>query len=49
MRWLASGLLNPAIGGKSVKPYQPPGLWEINNTSYQADSPAVRCTVAVCM
>ncbi|MDB5275327.1 MAG: hypothetical protein JWR61_282 [Ferruginibacter sp.] len=35
---LASGLLNPAIGGKSVKPYQPPGLWEINNTSYQADS-----------
>lgn len=36
----ASGLLNPAIGGKSVKPYQPPGLWEINNTSYQADSGA---------
>jgi hypothetical protein len=35
---LASGLLNPAIGGKSVKPYQPTGLWEINNTSYQADS-----------
>lgn len=23
-----SGLLNPAIGGKSVYPYQPPGLWE---------------------
>ena len=35
---VASGLLNPIIGGKSVKPYQPPGLWEINNTSYQADS-----------
>ena len=35
---LASSLLNPTIGGKSVKPYQPPGLWEINNTSYQADS-----------
>ena len=35
---MASGLLNPAIGGKSVKPYQPPGLWEINNTSYQANS-----------
>jgi len=24
----ASGLLNPAIGGPSVLPYQPPGLWE---------------------
>jgi hypothetical protein len=24
----ASGLLNGAIGGKSVSPYQPPGLWE---------------------
>ena len=24
----ASGLLNPEIGGPSVKPYQPPGLWE---------------------
>lgn len=23
-----SGLLNPVIGGKSVSPYQPPGLWE---------------------
>lgn len=23
-----SGLLNPAIGGQSVKPYQPAGLWE---------------------
>ena len=23
-----SGLLNPSIGGKSVSPYQPPGLWE---------------------
>jgi hypothetical protein len=34
---LASGLLNRKIGGKSVKPYQPEGLWEINNTSYQAD------------
>jgi len=35
---MASGLLNPKIGGKSVKPYQPDGLWEINNTSYQADT-----------
>ena len=23
-----SGLLNPTIGGPSVRPYQPPGLWE---------------------
>jgi len=35
---MASGLLNNKIGGKSVKPYQPPGLWEINNTSYTADT-----------
>ena len=35
---MASGLLNDAIGGKSIKPYQPDGLWEINNTSYQADT-----------
>lgn len=34
---MASGLLNPKIGGKSVKPYQPEGLWEINNTSYTQD------------
>jgi hypothetical protein len=25
----SSGLLNKAIGGPSVKPYQPPGLWEL--------------------
>jgi hypothetical protein len=24
----AAGLLNPAQGGPSVKPYQPPGIWE---------------------
>jgi len=24
----ASGLLNPQTGGPSVKPYQPPGIWE---------------------
>lgn len=35
---LASGLLNPAIGGKSIKPYQPEGLWEINSMKYKADS-----------
>lgn len=34
----ASGLLNPKIGGKSVKPYQPDGLWEINSMTYKADS-----------
>jgi hypothetical protein len=34
----ASGLLNEKIGGKSIKPYQPSGLWEINNTHYVADS-----------
>ena len=26
-----SGLLNPKIGGESVKPYQPPGLWEVTD------------------
>jgi hypothetical protein len=35
---LASGLLNPKIGGKSVKPYQPAGLWEINSANYEADT-----------
>ncbi len=33
----ASGLMNNKIGGKSIKPYQPEGLWEINNTTYQQD------------
>jgi len=37
---MASGLLNNKIGGRSVKPYQPDGLWEINNTTYTADSGA---------
>ena len=27
-----SGLLNPIIGGQSVKPYQPAGLWEESGT-----------------
>lgn len=41
-----SGLLVPKIGGPSVKPYQPPGVWEaiamnVSNTrSYQRDSGA---------
>ncbi|HET7178215.1 MAG TPA: DUF1553 domain-containing protein, partial [Chryseosolibacter sp.] len=34
----ASGLLNEKIGGKSVKPYQPEGLWEINNARYTPDA-----------
>ncbi|KAA0992896.1 DUF1553 domain-containing protein [Dyadobacter aurulentus] len=35
---LASGLLNTKIGGKSIKPYQPEGLWSINSSNYVADS-----------
>ncbi|WP_019989810.1 DUF1553 domain-containing protein [Rudanella lutea] len=35
---MASGLLNPKLGGKSVKPYQPDGLWEINSMTYKADT-----------
>ncbi|MEZ4901411.1 MAG: DUF1553 domain-containing protein [Spirosomataceae bacterium] len=34
----ASGLLQKNIGGKSIKPYQPEGLWAINNTTYTPDS-----------
>ena len=40
----ASGLLVPKIGGPSVKPYQPPGVWEAvamlesNTRNYQRDS-----------
>jgi hypothetical protein len=34
----ASGLLNQDIGGKSVKPYQPEGLWEINSMRYEPDT-----------
>ena len=29
MALASSGLLQPIIGGPSVKPYQPPGLWEL--------------------
>ncbi|WP_337040986.1 DUF1553 domain-containing protein [Emticicia sp. 17c] len=35
---VASGLINKKIGGPSIKPYQPEGLWEINSASYKADS-----------
>ncbi len=34
----ASGLLNKKIGGESVRPYQPEGLWKINNTNYTPDT-----------
>ncbi|GAA4435005.1 DUF1553 domain-containing protein [Ravibacter arvi] len=34
----ASGLLNRQIGGPSIKPYQPEGLWEINSAKYKRDS-----------
>ncbi|MES2797904.1 MAG: DUF1549 domain-containing protein, partial [Bacteroidota bacterium] len=34
----AAGILKNEIGGKSMKPYQPAGLWEINNTTYKPDS-----------
>lgn len=34
----ASGLLNREIGGPSIKPYQPAGLWEINSSNYVQDT-----------
>ncbi|WP_139958254.1 DUF1553 domain-containing protein [Flavicella sediminum] len=33
----ASGLLNTTIGGESVKPYQPKGLWKVNGGHYEQD------------
>ena len=33
----ASGLLNTKIGGESVKPYQPAGLWKVNGDTYVQD------------
>lgn len=33
----ASGLMVPKIGGESVKPYQPAGLWRFNGTTYVPD------------
>ncbi|MBM3844971.1 MAG: DUF1553 domain-containing protein [Verrucomicrobia bacterium] len=32
-----SGLLNPRIGGASVKPYQPPGLWDGTDSVFVQD------------
>ncbi|WP_273565480.1 DUF1553 domain-containing protein [Maribacter halichondriae] len=34
---VASGLMNNEIGGPSVKPYQPEGLWKINGAAYEED------------
>lgn len=34
----ASNLLVKKIGGKSVKPYQPDGLWKINGGTYMEDT-----------
>jgi hypothetical protein len=33
----ASGLLNKKVGGKSVRPYQPKGLWKVNGDTYVQD------------
>ena len=33
-----AGLLSPRIGGPSIKPYQPDGVWEINSAQYVPDS-----------
>ncbi|GAA0881173.1 DUF1553 domain-containing protein [Algoriphagus jejuensis] len=35
---LASGLMVGKVGGPSVKPYQPAGLWSMNSTEYVPDS-----------
>lgn len=34
----ASGLLNRKVGGESVRPYQPDGLWKMNFDAYVQDS-----------
>ena len=34
----AAGILSPKLGGPSVKPYQPAGVWkEVSGSTYQAD------------
>ena len=35
---VASELINREIGGKSMYPYQPEGLWEINSHKYKQDT-----------
>lgn len=34
----AADLLNPTLGGKSVFPYQPEGLWKVNGANYVQDT-----------
>ena len=29
--------MNPRIGGPSIKPYQPPGIWDVTDHKYEAD------------
>ena len=36
----SSGLLHHKLGGPSVKPYQPEGLWRVNTGRYEPDSGA---------
>lgn len=36
----ASGLITTTIGGPSVKPYQPEGLWAVNSDTYVTDTGA---------
>lgn len=36
----ASGLLSRRMGGPSVKPYQPEGLWSVNSAVYKVDTGA---------
>ncbi len=36
----ASGLLSDSVGGPSVKPYQPAGLWSVSSDAYKQDSGA---------
>ncbi len=36
----ASGLLNANVGGPSVKPYQPEGVWSVNSEVYHRDTGA---------
>lgn len=35
---VASGLFNPKVGGESVRPYQPDGLWKMNFDAYVQDT-----------
>jgi hypothetical protein len=50
----SSGLLNKAIGGPSVKPYQPPGLWnwrhlEEDNLQHTGRIPVTCSTAVACI